>query len=412
MGCSCIYLFVTLVYFQNKIINNNLFWRKEMQLSKRIEDLSEYHFQKLDMIKKELAACNKKIFDLSIGDPDLPVQKNILKALVQSFQIEDYNKYPPYAGIDELKKQVVKYYDEIYNVKLNLDEVLVLIGSKEGIHNIVPVICDIGDYAIVPKPSYPVYETSCHLWGVNTISIELKEEKNYLIDLSKLSKIAVEKSKLLVLNYPNNPTGAVANEEFYRHIISFCEDNNILVYNDGAYNEIISPKDKPLSIMQFDDKKSSIEFGTLSKTYNMTGFRIGYVVGNSRVIKALLKAKSNVDSGQFISIQYAAVEALKLDRTYVDNIRNIYLQRKIAAQRILKEKNIKYFLSGGTFYIWCEAPKGYNGEEFCEKLLYDYSIAATPGTAFKDTANKHFRISLTKEKDIIIEALGKIEKII
>lgn len=383
-----------------------------MQISKRIEELSEYHFQKLDMIKKELTACNKKIFDLSIGDPDLPVQQNILKALVESFKIEDYNKYPPYAGIDELKKQVVKYYDEIYNVKLNLDEVLILIGSKEGIHNIVPVICDSGDYAIIPKPAYPVYETSCHLWGVKTISVELKEENKYLIDLSKLSKEAIEKSKLLVLNYPNNPTGAVANEEFYRYIISFCENNNILVYNDGAYNEIITPKDKPLSILQFDNKKSSVEFGTLSKTYNMTGFRIGYAVGNSKVIKALLKVKSNVDSGQFISVQYAAIEALKLGRTYVDNIRSVYLQRKLAAEKILKEKNIKYFLGGGTFYIWCQAPNKCSGEEFCEKLLYNHGIVVTPGTAFKDADNKHFRISLTRDKDIIIEALSNIEEVI
>jgi LL-diaminopimelate aminotransferase len=211
------------------------------------------------------------------------------------------------------------------------------------------------------------------------------------------------------LNYPNNPTGTLANEEFYRNIIDTCESNNILVYNDGAYNEIINKNESPLSILQFDNHKSSIEFGTLSKTYNMTGYRIGYAVGNSQVIKALLKIKSNVDSGQFISVQHAAIEALKLSQDYIDNIREIYQQRKLAAEKILTDKKINYFAGKGTFYIWCEAPKNYSGEQFCEKLLYKYGIVVTPGKAFKDSSDKTFRIALTKDINLINEALSKIE---
>jgi LL-diaminopimelate aminotransferase len=380
-----------------------------MELSKRLVALSEYHFQKLDMIKKEFAAKNKEIFDLSIGDPDISVDESILKGLVDSFKYEEFNKYPPYAGIDELKKSIIKYYNEVYGVKLNMEEVLILIGSKEGIHNLVPVVCDIGDYAIVPTPAYPVYETSCHLWGVNTFQIELRKEDNYLLNLNSIKKEQIRKSKLLVLNYPNNPTGAVATEEFYRNIISFSERNGILVYNDGAYNEIIGVKEKPLSILQFDKNKISIEFGTLSKTYNMTGFRIGYAVGNAKIISGLLKIKSNVDSGQFIPIQYAAIEALKLSRGYVENLRKVYAERRCCTEEILRKKEINFFKGEGTFYIWCEAPGGLTGEEYCEKLLNNYGIVVTPGKAFKDSTNKFFRIALTKEKDLIAKALNMIE---
>lgn len=380
-----------------------------MGLSQRLGALSEYHFQKLEMIKKDFAAKNKEIFDLSIGDPDLPVDESILKALVDSFKVQEFNKYPPYAGIDELKKSVIKYYDEVYDVKLNMDEVLILIGSKEGIHNLVPVICDIGDYAIVPTPAYPVYETSCHLWGVNTFSIELRKEDNYLLNLNFISKEQAVKSKLLVLNYPNNPTGAVANEKFYRDMIAFGERNGILVYNDGSYNEILQVEDNPQSILKFDKNRSSIEFGTLSKTYNMTGFRIGYAVGNAKIINGLLKIKSNVDSGQFIPIQYAAIEALKLSRGYVENLRKVYEERRLCAEEILRKKGINYFKGEGTFYIWCEAPEGLTGEEYCEKLSKNYGIIVTPGKAFKDSTNKYFRIALTKDKNLISKALNMIE---
>ncbi|ERI92847.1 putative LL-diaminopimelate aminotransferase [Clostridiales bacterium oral taxon 876 str. F0540] len=373
-----------------------------------MNSISEYHFQKLDILKKTLINEGKSIVDLSIGDPDLEVDKTILQGLIDGFNVDGYNKYPPYDGIEELKLEIIKYYKEIFDVKLSLDEVLILIGSKEGINNIIPAVCDIGDYAIVPNPGYPVYSSCCNLWGVKTYNIVLKETNSYLPNLGDIDKSIIEKSKLFAINYPNNPTGATANSDFYKEIVEFGDRNNIIVYNDAAYNEIIEEDKPPISILQYDSKKHCIEFGTFSKTYNMTGFRIGYVVGNQKIISSLLKVKSNVDSGQFIPIQYAAIAALKLSRSYVNSIRNVYQERKTITKQLLKVHNIQYFDSKGTFYLWCKTPTKFTTENFCEELLNESGLVVTPGKAFGNEGVNNFRISLTKDKNEIIKAFNKI----
>lgn len=380
-----------------------------MKINNRLNSISEYHFQKLDIVKNKLLSEGKEIIDLSIGDPDLKVNANIIEELIRSLKRDKFNKYPPYEGIKDLKIQIIKYYEEVHGVKLNLDEVVVLIGSKEGINNIIPAICDIGDNAIIPSPCYPVYETSCNLWGVNYHNILLKEKENYLPQIGDIPNSIIKKSKMFILNYPNNPTGAVANEKFYKEMIDFGEENDIIIVNDGAYNEIIKEGEKPISILQFDKNKSSVEFGSFSKSYNMTGFRIGYAVGNSKVIKALLKVKSNVDSGQFLPIQWAAIEALKLDRDYIRSIRKIYDERRKVAERLLTEHNIQYFKPEGAFYLWCKIPKSYAANEFFEELLKEYGIIVTPGEAFGGINFNHFRISLTTDIENIRRAFEKIE---
>lgn len=214
---------------------------------------------------------------------------------------------------------------------------------------------------------------------------------------------------MLILNYPNNPTGAIANSDFYKDVIKYCAKNNIVLCNDGAYNEIIKEGEKTLSILQFDEKKQCIEFGTFSKIYNMTGFRIGYAVGNSNIIRSLLKIKSNVDSGQFIPIQYAAIEALKLNRTYVNKIRKIYDERRTAVKEILENHNIHFFDGEGTFYIWCKTPNKFTTEQFCEELLIKYGIIVTPGITFSEFSKEYFRISLTQDTGKIVNTLNKLE---
>lgn len=380
-----------------------------MKINHRLNSLSEYHFQRLDEIKKNLIRLGKTLTDLSIGDPDLPVHGSIIEGLIKGLGVNNYNKYPPYDGLEELKKSIIKYYEDVYSVKLNIDEVLVLIGSKEGINNIIPAVCGIDDYAIVPKLGYPVYKTCCHLWGVNTYEFELQDKNNYLPDLTSIPNEIADKCKLLMLNYPNNPTGATANEDFYKEATKFCDKNSIVLINDGAYNEIIKPKNPPLSILQFDNKKQCIEFGTFSKVYNMTGFRVGYAVGNSSIVKALLKIKSNVDSGQFIPLQYSAIEALKLSRNYVDDVRKVYLERKIETEKVLLDHNIEFYKGEGTFYIWCKTPSGYTTEKFCEELLNTFGIIVTPGTAFGGSGGGYFRIALTKDKEEIVNALSNIK---
>jgi len=381
-----------------------------LKINNRLEKISGYYFQKLDDIKNKLIESGVDIVDLSIGDPDLPVNENIIKALKDSMNFKEFNKYPPYQGIKELKHQIIKYYEEVYSVNLNLDEVIILIGSKEGINNIVPAICDIGDYAIIPEPAYPVYETCCELWGVNPYKISLLEKNNYLPSFENIPQSIISKCKLMVLNYPNNPTGATATEEFYKEAIEFCDKNNIVLYNDGAYNEIIEENILPLSLLNFDYKKQCIEFGTFSKTYSMTGFRIGYAVGNSKIISALLKVKSNVDSGQFLPIQYAACEALNLKRDFVMNVRRIYDERRISAEKKLLECGISFYKPKGTFYIWCKVPKEFTTDEYCMELLNKYGIIITPGYNFGRMYNGYFRIALTKDAKIITNALDKIKR--
>lgn len=381
-----------------------------MKLNNRLSNIAEYHFKKIDDIKNEVLMTGKKIIDLSIGDPDLPVHSKITDTLITGLKGERYNNYPPYDGLIELKKTVIKYYNEVYSVSLNLDEVIILIGSKEGISNIIPAVCDIGDCVIVPEPAYPVYSICSKLWGCIPYTVPLKRNNGYMPDLDVIPKEIVNKSKLIFINYPNNPTGALGNSEFYKGIIKFSYDNNIVLCNDSAYNEIIKVDRKPISLLQYDAKRQCVEFGTLSKTYNMTGYRVGYAVGNAKVINSLLKIKSNCDSGQFIPVQKAAIAALSLERDYVNDIRRIYDERREVAKSVLSEKNIDFFDTDGTFYLWCRTPKNYTTNEFCEELLINHGIVVTPGNVFGKLGYDYFRIALTKDKLVIEEALKSLKK--
>lgn len=381
-----------------------------MKINNRLSGIEEYHFKKIEDLKNKLIKEGKHILDLSIGDPDLPINKAITDEVLKSFNINGFNKYPPYEGIKELKEKIIKYYDEHFNVKLEENEVLILIGSKEGINNIIPAVCDIGDFIIVPNPCYQVYVTSPILWGVNTYKLPIRNVNNYLPQLNKIPENISKKSKMFIINYPNNPTGAEGNDVFFKDIIKFCLDRNIVLVNDSAYIEIVSENKKPISLLQFDKTKKVVEIGTFSKTFNMTGFRIGYAVGNSKVLKELLKVKSNVDSGQFLPIQYAAIKALEIMELEAHKNRKIYDARREKAKSILKSKNIEYYNSNATFYIWCKVPKGYTTTEFYEKLIWNYGIVTTPGYSFGNLGNGYFRLSLTKDLKDIDKYLSKIEE--
>lgn len=377
-------------------------------MNRRLENLSEYHFVKIQDIVEKYKALNRDIFDFSIGDPDIHVDINIINSLAQNIQNHCNLKYPPYEGILPLKKEIIKYYNDIYSVKLELDEIIILIGSKEGISNIIPAICDIGDGVILPDPGYPVYEACSKLWGAVGYKVPLQEKFNYLPDLKSIPDSIVTKSKMFFINYPNNPTGAVADEGFYKEIVDFGYRNDITICNDGAYQEIINAAMDPVSLLQFDYKKKHIEFGTFSKTYNMTGFRLGYAVGNRKIISSLLKVKSNMDSGQFIPIQYAGIQALKEDRNKIYHLKEIYEERKIIVKEILDRKKIKYFDSCGTFYLWCKVPEKYNSNDFFMELIESYGIVVTPGEVFGRFGQGHFRIALTKDVNTIEKSFNML----
>lgn len=380
-----------------------------MKVNIRLENINEYHFKTIEDQKRRLIEQGKVILDLSIGDPDLPVNNEIIRALVEAMNIKQFNKYPPYEGIKELKLSIIKYYKDIFNVNLSFDEVLILIGSKDGINNLVPAVCSFGDLIIVPNPCYQVYVTSAYLWGVRPYKLPITEKNLYLPELNNIPEEIGKRSKLFVINYPNNPTGAEANEGFYKEIIKYCDDRDIILMNDSAYVEIINNRKTPLSLLQYDKHKNCVEIGTFSKTFNMTGFRIGYAVGNSKVLKELLKVKSNVDSGQFLPIQYAAIQALKLSREEIENSRKVYDARRSKAKSILRDKGIEYFDSNATFYLWCKIPKKYTSMEFHEKLIGEYGIITTPGGSFGNITNDYFRIALTSKVELIEKYLNKIQ---
>ncbi|WP_138203277.1 aminotransferase class I/II-fold pyridoxal phosphate-dependent enzyme [Haloimpatiens lingqiaonensis] len=381
-----------------------------MKINNRLYRIGNYEFKAIGDLKRELIERGKEIIDLSIGDPNLPLHENIVNSLMKNIKKEGCNKYPPYDGEQELKKAVIKYYKEVYGVNLNMDEVVILIGSKEGISKIIPAVCDTGDSMIITDPAYPAYLNNAHLWGVVPEIVPLKREFDYLPDIKSIPKNIISKSKLFMINYPNNPTGALANEFFYKELVNICYNNNIVLCNDNAYGEIIRLGEKNISLLQFDKEKQCIEFGTMSKTYNMTGFRIAYVVGNSKVLKELLKVKAIMDSGQYIPIQLAAVEALKIEREYIYSMRKIYDIRRETAKKILKLYQIEYYDGNGAFYIWCKTPKSYSTHEFCKELMYKCNLIVTPGYVFGNLGYDYFRIALTEEKEIIEKGLKNLKK--
>lgn len=380
-----------------------------IKVNNRLNNIQEYHFKKIGDMKRKLIKDGKKIIDFGIGDPDIKINPKITEALINALSIKNFNRYPPYSGIDELKLKIIKYYKDIFNVNLKLDEVIITIGSKEGISSIIPSICNIGDYVLVPNPSYQVYTAAAYLWGALPYEIPLTEKNNYLPDFSIIPNHIVQKSKLFFINYPNNPTGATANSDFFKEIVKFCREKNIVLINDSAYIEIIKSSKKPLSLLQNNGNENIIELGSFSKTYSMTGFRIGYAVGDRNVIAALSKVKSNIDSGQFMPVQYAASAALDIGREEIKRVIDIYWERKLKAQSILRAKGIKYFNGEGTFYIWCSVPKGYNTDEFCDKLLSKYGVIVTPGYCFGDLGYGFFRLALTTNTLNIETALSNFE---
>jgi len=373
-----------------------------MKINNRLSRIDDYGFANI-INEKENA------LDLGVGDPDLKIHPNIINALIGGLNTNNFNRYPSSSGIIELKNAVIKSYKDIYNVNLSLEEVVILIGSKEGINKIFACCCDYGDYAIIPQFGYPVYSSSCKLWGIEEYKVPITENNEFLPQLGNIPKNISNISKIFIINYPNNPTGAVANSDFYSDITNYCYKHDIILCNDGAYNEIIEKNTKPISLLQFDSCKKCIEFGTFSKIYNMTGFRIGFAVGNKNIIKSIIKVKDNCDSGQFSPIQYAAIEALKLNSDYKESINKIYDHRRNIAKKILKSKNIHCYDAKGTFYLWCKIPQSYTTDEFCMELIEKYGIITTPGYYFGNYGYGYFRISLTQSAELIENYLNKLK---
>ena len=383
------------------------------ELAKRLKVLPPYLFAELDRRKQEKIEQGVDVIDLGVGDPDLPTPEPIVEALREAVRDPSTHKYPSYVGMKEFRQAVANWYKRRFDVDLNPDtEVITLIGSKEGIAHFPLAFVQEGDVVLYPDPSYPVYKIGTIFAGGEPYPVALKEENDFLPDLGSIPQEVVDRAKIIWVNYPNNPTSADATEDFYRDLIRWAKKHNIIVASDNAYSEIYTGDKKPISILQIEGAKEvAIEFHSLSKTYNMTGWRIGMAVGSEELVRALGKVKTNIDSGQFNAVQRAGIVALNLPESELDKLRAIYRERRQVMTSALRSLGLKPYESEVTFYIWTKVPDGYTSAEFVGRLIDEAGIVCTPGNGFGDAGEGYFRISLTVPTERLKEAASRIEKL-
>ncbi len=377
----------------------------------RIKTLPPYLFAKLDQMKDEIRRKGIDIIDLGVGDPDMPTPSHIIKKMQQEVENPIHHKYPSYVGMLKFRESVANFYRKRFNVKLDPEtEIISLIGSKEGIAHFPLAFINPGDYAIVTEPGYPVYAIATRFAGGEVYFAPLLEKNNFLPDLSSIPEDIAKKAKVFFVNYPNNPTGAIANKDFFEQLIDFAKRYNIIIAHDAAYTELYMDDEKPLSFLEIDGAMEvGIEFHSLSKTYNMTGWRIGWACGNKDIVQALGKIKTNIDSGVFQAIQEAAIEALDSSQDCVDELRNIYRKRRDVLISGLKEIGLDVNAPKATFYVWIKVPEGYTSQSFTELLLTKAGIVTTPGNGFGPSGEGYIRIALTVNEERLKEAVERIK---
>jgi len=382
-----------------------------MKVANRLAALPPYLFARIEQKIEEAKTKGVDVISLGIGDPDLPTPEHIIKALVEQAHNPENHRYPTSAGLLSFRTAVAKWYQRRFGVTLDpQSEIVTLIGSKEGIGHISFCYLQDGDYALIPDPGYPVYSIGASLAGAQNYFLPLNEDKGFLPDLSLVPSDVARKAKLLFINYPNNPTGAIAGKKFYEEVVSFARIYDIIVCHDAAYSEITFDGYIAPSFLEVQGAKDvGIEFHSLSKTYNMTGWRLGWVAGNPDITKALGTLKSNLDSGVFQAVQYAGIAALEGPQDCIDRMRIIYQERRDAAVEGLRSMGWNGTLPKATIYMWVPVPQGYNSTQFAELVLEKAGVVITPGIGYGDNGDRYFRIALTVEKERIAEAFARIK---
>jgi len=380
-----------------------------MKPANRINQVHEYYFS----IKlKEIKALQNQgiaIINLGIGSPDLPHHPDVISELNKTSHDPESNMYQPYRGINELKDAFSNWYNRIYHVALNPEkEILPLIGSKEGITHISMAFCNPGDRVLIPNPGYPAYASVSKLLNLDIQYYNLIEENNWLPDFNELESLCNERCKILWMNYPHMPTGKVASRENLRDIVMWAKYRNILLVNDNPYSLILN--DARVSALNcLNEYQDIIELNSLSKSFNMSGWRIGMLGGNEENINHILKVKSNFDSGMYKPIQLAAVKALNLDTTWVQNLNYEYNQRKQLILSMLDLLECSYSSDGSGLFVWAKIPESFsNGYEFSDYLLYVLGIFAAPGSIFGNNGNSYIRVSLCANQETLNEALNRV----
>jgi len=378
--------------------------------SERLQKLPPYLFVELDRLKAEVVARGVDVIDLGVGDPDLPTPAHIVEAAQKAVQKPENHHYPSSVGMKAFREAATGWFEKRFGVSLDPDqEVVTLIGSKEGIAHFPLAFVNPGDVVLVPTPAYPVYHIGTLFAGGETYYLPLVAENNFLPDLASIPGEVLKRAKILWLNYPNNPTAAVVDLDFFRKVVEFAREHKIIVAHDAAYTEIYFDGYRPPSILQVEGAKDvAIEFHSLSKTYCMTGWRIAFAVGNKDLVAGLTKVKNNVDSGVFQAVQEAGIAALAGDQACVEEFRNIFATRRDVVVQGLQKMGFAVDPPKATFYVWARVPDGYSSADFAAKLLQEAGIVVTPGHGFGEPGEGFFRIALTVHKERLEEALQRI----
>jgi LL-diaminopimelate aminotransferase len=383
-----------------------------IEVATRIKTLPPYLFAAIDKMKQEALARGVDIINLGIGDPDLPTPAPIVENLAQAAKNPKHHQYPSYEGMLAFRKAVADWYQRRFKVTLDpANEVLTLIGSKEGIGHIHLALVDPGDVVLVPSPGYPVYPVGTSFAGGVSHIMPLTKANGFLPDLQAIPTDVAKKAKLMWLNSPNNPTSVIMTKDYFKKAIEFAREHHIIICHDAAYSEIYYDGKRPASFMELEGAKEvGVEFHSLSKTYNMTGWRIGFVVGDKDVLAALGKVKSQLDSGVFEAVQAAGITALGLDESVTDGIRKIYQERRDTLIPGLKKLGLEVDAPPAAFYVWVTVPKGYTSTSFTAHLLEKAGIVTTPGNGFGAPGEGYIRMTVCTTKERLAEAVERMRK--
>lgn len=376
----------------------------------RLDNLPPYLFARIDAMKAEKRAQGVDVIDLGVGDPDLPTPSHIIEALVEAARNPATHHYPDYTGMLAYREAVSAWYRDRFGVELDpKTEVLALIGSKEGIAHIPEAFVNPGDYVLVPDPGYPVYKTSTLFAEGNIWEMPLTEENGFLPDFSAIPLDICAKSRLMFLNYPNNPTGAIAPLSFFEEAVAFAKKHDIVIVHDNAYSEISFDGYKAASFLEVDGAMDvGIEMHSLSKTYNMTGWRIGMAAGSAEIIAGLGRVKTNVDSGAFDAIQMAAITALTSSQECIADSCAVYEERRNILVSGLRDLGFDVTSPKATFYVWLKVD---DSMDFAAKMLNEAGIVVTPGTGFGNAGDGYVRFAITRSVERIEEALERMRKV-
>lgn len=376
--------------------------------AKRLDIIEEYYFSSKLREVRQLAAEGNPIINMGIGSPDLHPSQEVIDAVVQAMQDENAHQYQSYQGLPELRKGMVDFYKNNYNVELNPNtEVLPLMGSKEGIMHISLAFLNEGDEVLIPNPGYPTYTSVTNLVGAVPVYYDLKENTNWEPDFEALEKLNLSKVKIMWIGYPHMPTGARGSIALFEKLVAFAKKHQILLINDNPYSFVLN--DKPMSLLQVEGAKEvALELNSLSKTFNMAGWRVGMVLGNATCIDAILKVKSNMDSGMFFGIQKGAIAALNSGAAWFEEMNKIYSKRRVLTEQLAEKLNCKVYKEGVGLFVWAKLPEGVaSAEAFIDAILHEKYIFITPGTIFGSNGEGYVRFALCVTEEKVQEAIDR-----